>query len=178
MPTLPKIYLLFTLCVLCFSCKKDVDEGPGFDMIIQKDFEIPAGISPFQVHHFILSDVPTNYLDLLKEAGKVDSEITGIRNTTGDLSAAFGDARLDFIQRISIKAFPSDDENDLLEVSYRDPAPNDSGNLLGLIPSLADAKSHLGQARINFDVIIHTRYTTQESVPVRLDLRFRAKFSE
>jgi hypothetical protein len=156
------------------SCKKE-EEGPGFDMLYRRDFELQAGLGVFVVHHFYLNNVSSIYQSTLAAQGLTDADVESISNVSGEISATFGDARLDFISRISIRVYPEGEPNNYIEVSYRDPAPLNSGPTIGLIPSLADVKDLLKLNRFSIDVAIETRAITTETIPVRLDLKFRAK---
>lgn len=52
----------------------------------------------------------------------------------------------------------------------------DSGNLLPLIPSLADSKRFFSNPRFSVDVVMYLRRTTQEQSDVRLNLKMRATY--
>jgi hypothetical protein len=158
------------------SCNKEDDLAPGFDMVYQRDFVIPAGIGVFDVHHFQLTNIPSDWERYLDQHGKTADQITGVITSSASIGGVFGDAELGTIARISLRIYDASNPNDFVELAYRDPAPLDAGNLLPLIPSLADSKRFFTASRIAFDVRIELRNTTQIESEVRLDLTVRATF--
>jgi hypothetical protein len=172
-----KIFLfLFCAALLGFSCKKDDDQVPGFDMLYQQDFTIPAGISSFVVHHFQITDIPTRYQQSLTQYGKTDADIKGIITAQAALTGIFGDANFDIIDQVSLRAFDESNPNDYIEIAYRYPVPLDPGNNLPIIPSLADSKRFFKNSRFNLDVVIWLRGTTQTETEVRLNLQMKATY--
>lgn len=164
------------LCLVGLSCKKEDSQPPGFDMAFQRDFSIPAGISAFDVHHFQLKNIPSNWEQYLLQHGKTDADIARVINAEASLGGIFGDVDLSVIDRISVRVYDSANPNDYVEIAYRDPAPIDSGNVLPLIPSLADAKRFFTDPRLSIDVVVWLRRTTLDQSDVRLNLTMRAVF--
>lgn len=171
-----KHFLLLFLCVAVVTgCKKDNAPGRGVDLLFRQTFEIPAGIGVFDVHHFYLKNIPTNYTSTLGLSNITAADIVRVITTQGSMNGTFGDANLDFIDRLSIRVY-TDDPNDYLEIAYRDPAPIDPGNNMGLIPSLSDSKDFISAEKVNFDIVFWLRRTTTETTPVQLDLTMRAEY--
>lgn len=158
------------------SCNKEADQAPGFDMLFERDFVIPAGIGVFDTHHFQLKNIPSNWERYLQEVNKTEEEISRVVNGSASLGGIFGDADLSVIDRISVRVYDESNPNDYVEIAYRDPAPFDTNNVLPLIPSLADVKRFFKQPRFSVDVVIYLRQTTQEASDVRLSLNMRAVF--
>lgn len=155
------------------GCAKE-NQGPGFDLIYREQFEMPAGIGPFVVHHFYLRNIPTRYQQLLTQQGKTDADVTGVVTVQGNLSGVFGDANFNVVSQVSIRVFQENDPDDYIEVAYREPVPLEPGNNLGLIPTLADSKRMVSESRMSIDVVIWLRSTTQDNIPVQLDLQLKA----
>jgi hypothetical protein len=170
------VYLLLLLLLLSASCKKKEDNRPGFDMQYQTQFDIPAGLGPFVVHHFYLKNIHTNFEQLLAQNSKSKEDIAGIITTQANLGGIFGDADFEFVEQISVKVYNESDPNGAIEVAYRFPVPLDPGNNLPLIPSLADAMDILEEPRFSIDVALWLRKTTQVETTVRLDLQFKATY--
>ena len=168
------VLALLSIVLAGSSCNKQDDLRPGFDMQYQIQFEIPAGIGPFVVHHFYLRNQQTRFEQLLNQQNKDPEDIAGISTQQAQLLGVFGDENFDFIEEISIRVFTEPDETDFIEVAYRFPVPMDPGNNLPLIPSLADSKRIMEKARFSVDVSLRLRKTTQVNLPVRLDLLLRA----
>ena len=162
----------FAVC----GCHKDSDLGPGFDLAYKQEFNIPVALNVFEVHHFQLLNVPTNYAASLSQAGKTDADVAGILTSKGNLGGIFGDADLSFIEKMSVRVFKGSNSDDYIEVAYREPAPLDPGNNLPLIPTLADCKRMMTDARFNIDVVIWLRKNTLTDTDVRLDLQLKAQY--
>ncbi len=167
--------LLFTLFTL-FSCHKDRDLGPGFDLPYQQEFNIPVALPVFETHHFQLKNIPTRYAQSLTLVNKTDAEVVGLLTANGNLGGIFGDADLSFIEKMSVRVFNDSNENDYIEVAYREPTPLDPGNSIPLIPTLADCKRLMTGSRFNIDVVIWLRKTTPVDTDVRLDLQLKAQY--
>jgi len=169
-------YMLLPLLLLSASCKKKEDTRPGFDLQYQTQFDIPAGLGPFVVHHFYLKNIPTRFEQTLLQNGKLKEDIAAILTTQANLSGIFGDADFAFIEQISVKVYNETDPIGAIEAAYRFPVPLDPGNNLPLIPSLADLKDILEEPRFSLDVALWLRKTTQIETSVRLDLQFKAVY--
>ena len=171
----PLLALIISALFL-FSCNKDKDTGPGFDMIYQHDFTIPAGIGGFVVHHFNIKDVPTRYQQLLTQHSKTDAEVLEIIAANASLDGIFGDADFGILDQVSLRVYDSADPTDYLEIAYRQPVPVDARNTLGLVPSLADAKRFMKGSRFSIDVVLWLRNTTQQETETRLSMTLKARY--
>lgn len=172
-------YSCLLLAIVVFSgwsCRKDDDQAPGFDMLYEREFSIPAGIGVFDVHHFQLKNISSDWERYLLEVGKSEDQISKVLNGKASIGGIFGDADLSVIDRISVRVYDESNPNDWVEIAYRDPAPLDSGNVLPLIPSLADTKRFFEKPRFSVDVVVWLRRTTLEQSDVRLSLTMRSVF--
>jgi hypothetical protein len=166
--------LLFAVLTV-FSCQKD-EQAPGFDLLYQQDFILPAGIGVFDVHHFQIKNISSRYQQGLDQNGKTDADITGILTAQAVLSGVYSDANFDMIDKVSLRVYDAADPTDYVEIAYRDPAPLDPGNTLPLIPSLADTKRFFSKPRFSIDVVIWLRNTTQLETETRLSLQMKATY--
>ncbi len=166
---------LLLLITSTFSCRKE-DQAPGFDMIYQQEFTIPAGIGVFQVHHFYLKNLATRYEQYLSQHGKTDADVTGIITSQGVLNGVFGDANLNFIDQVSLRIYDEANPSDYIEIAYRQPVPLEPGNSLALIPSLADFKRLMTGSRFSMDVVFWLRNSTGQETDLRLDLQLKATY--
>jgi hypothetical protein len=170
-----KLSFLFLLGLWLSACTKDREIGPGFDLVYQQDFAIPAGIGAFAVHHFYLKNIPTRLEEILTQNGKTLEDIESVLTDQATLTGVFGDADYDFIDQVSVRAYYEGDPKDFIEIAYRQPVPLDPGNNLPLIPSLANSKRFFtGSPRFSLDVTLWLRKTTQDEFPTRLNLKMRA----
>lgn len=168
--------ILVPAILLGSSCNKVNDQSPGFDMIFQQEFYIPAGIGVFDVHHFQIENIPSRYQQYLDQHGKTDADITGIIASQVTLGGVFGDADFDYVDQVSLRVYDKSDPTDWVEIAYRQPVPLDPGNNLPLIPSLADAKRFFKNSRFSLDIVLWLRNTTQQETQTRLDLQMKATF--
>jgi hypothetical protein len=166
---------LLLLIISSISCRKE-DQAPGFDMIYQEEFTIPAGIGVFQVHHFYLKNISTRYEQYLTQHGKTNADITGIITAQAVLNGLFGDANLNFVDQVSLRVYDEANPSDYIEMAYRQPVPLEPGNSLPLIPSLADFKRLMTGSRFSMDVVFWLRNTTGQETDLRLDLQLKATF--
>lgn len=173
-----RFILLLLVASAAFStrCNKNDDLTPGVDLVYREYFEIPAGIGIFDVHHFYISNIPSRFETTLAQAGKTPDDIKGVITVEASISGQNGDANLSYIDRISLRAFDPNNINDYLELAYRDPAPADPGNAMGLIPTLSDSKPYFNANRVGLDVAIWLRHTTPDNTPMQVDLKVRATY--
>ncbi|MBK6929369.1 MAG: hypothetical protein IPH12_00325 [Saprospirales bacterium] len=167
--------LLAALAVVFTGCKKE-EAAPGFDMIYQENFTVPAGIGPFVTHHFYLKNLSTRYEALLDQYGKTDLEITRILPVQAALTGIFGDANFNAVEEASLRVYQESDPGGYIEVAYRFPTPIEPNNTLDLIPSLADAKRIMSDDRFSIDLALRLRNTTTDEIPVRLSLQLKANY--
>ena len=168
-------YLLLFVFTLFLSCKKEEDVR-GIDLNYREVFEIPAGIGVFDVHHFYIKNIFTRFESTLAQGNIKTEDILRVLTVEATMAGQFGDANLDFVDRIALRVFNNDDVTNYLEIAYRDPSPIDPGNLIGLIRSLVDSKSYFNTDRFGIDVVIYLRRTTNESTAVQLDFKMRAAY--
>lgn len=169
-----KLVLLLS-AVFVLSCKKTA-EIPGFDLFYQRDFNIPAGIGIFDVHHFYIRNIPTQFQEYLLRNNVQEGDITQILTTKAGLEGVFGDSDYSFIEQVSVRAFDENDPNNFLEIAYRQPVPLEPGNVLPLIPSLADSKRFFKATRVSLDIALNIRKTTVQEMETRLSLQLRAAY--
>jgi hypothetical protein len=169
------IFSLFLGAAFLFGCAKD-NNLPGFDLVYRQQFEIPAGIGVFDVHHFYLRNLPSRFTDALTTQGKTNADITGVITAQASLTGLFGDANFNFVEQVSVRIYQESKPTDYVEIAYRLPVPLEPGNRLDLIPSLADSKRFVQNERFSLDVVFWLRRITQERTPVQLDLQLKATF--
>lgn len=165
--------LISLLCLLLFvsNCGKD-DEGL-FDVPLQIDFTIPAGLNTFETHYLIIEDIPSTVANLIDQNGLQVEEITSINPKTGLISSIFGNQTYDLFRTFSVEIFSSgDNPNRAREIFYRDPVPLDAGNELGLIGTLIDTKDILVEDRFALRIRMELRYIPQQFVETQLNMEF------
>ncbi len=171
-----RLSFIILLALVGLSCHKDDGLAPGFDMVFQREFTIPVGIGQLDVHHFQLKNIPSNWQQSLDLHGKTAEEITGVITAQASIGGVYGDVDLSVVEKIFFRIYEESNPNDYVEIAYREPAPLNSGNILPLIPSLADSKRFFTNPRFSVDVVIYLRQITQDDSVVRLDLTMRATY--
>lgn len=167
--------LLSILTISLAGCKKE-EPVPGFDMIFQQEFTIPAGIGPFVTHHFYLQNLNTRYAALLAQFGKTDADISRILTAQASIVGIFNDANFNVVEEASLRVYQESDPNGRIEAAYRFPTPIDPSNTLDLIPTLADTKAIMREDRFSIDLALRLRSTTPDEMVVRLNLQMKANY--
>lgn len=170
-----KTTFVLGMVLFLFCCTKE-DNTPGFDMIFQQEFSIPAGIGAFVTHHFYFKNLITRYNSLLSQNGKTDADISRIITAQAALTGIFGDANFNVVEEASLRVYHESDPLDFIEVAYRFPTPIDPSNTLDLIPSLADSKRLMSDERFSIDLALRLRNTTPDEMPTRLNIKFKANY--
>ncbi len=172
---LPVATSVLAIVLLFCGCKKE-DNGPGFDMMFQQEFTIPAGIGGVSTHHFYLKNLSTRYEALLNQYGKSDAEIAHIITARAAITGIFGDADFSIVEEATLRVYQETDPNGFIEVAYRFPTPIDPNNTLDLIPGLADSKRIMSDSRFSIDLALRLRNTTPDEIPTRLSLQLKAVY--
>ncbi len=148
------LFLLLAVIFLFSACKKDKARTLFVFPLQNIDTEFPPTLSPFQVHYFNISDVPTNYAGLLGSNNTVEEQVERIIPREGRFSVIFGSADYDFIDQMSVRICDQGDESENCgtEIFYRQPVPDNVGSVLGLIPSDIDIKQYLMQDAVNIQI--------------------------
>ena len=170
-----RIALLLGVVTLFLGCQKE-DNSPGFEMVYQEEFTIPAGIGAFVTHHFYFKNLSTRYPALLDQYGKTNEDILRILTLQGALTGIFGDVNFNVVEEASLRVYQESAPNDYIEVAYRYPTPIEPSNTLDLIPSLADSKRIMANDRFSFDLALRLRNTTPDEMPTRLSLKLKANY--
>lgn len=171
-----RIFLLLLLPVLLLDACKKKDDGPSLDMVLEPvSFVIPAGANAFETIHFLVKDRPTHFFEILDAAGIKPEQVTGMAGATATFEADFADAQYKYLYDVSIRVYKEPDSDDFVEAFYREPIPDNAGNTLGLIPSLANLDGFLKTDIVSFDIAILPRVTTPESIPTRLFMSYKIR---
>lgn len=169
------IFLVLSLLVFT-NCNREELFTNYTDIVYRQYFDLPAGIGVFDVHHFYMPGIPSKYAESLLNANIKKEDVTKVLTTQGSISGLFGDVNLEFVDRVSIRAFADGDPTNYIEIAYRDPSPINPGNAIGLIPSLASSQEFFSAETVNLDIVIYLRATTTENVQMQLDLTMRAGY--
>ena len=130
-----------------------------FEFPMQLEFEIPAGLNPFDKHFFIVRNVPTN-LELLKaQFGVEEGQPLVIKPTNAIMTSKLQNIDLDFIAEVEISLFEEDPDEDIIAF-LTDQVPINAGRSIVIIPFDTDFSEQLEKGMVNFKVSIRLRSTT------------------
>lgn len=167
-----KIYYLLLLPLLLTNCGND--DLILVEMPYRVEFDIPAGLSPFENWFFVFEDIPSNKLSLFANAGITDEDVTEIRGKSARLSTIFSDIPYDFIFDISVRIY-KDDPDDYRELFYRTDVPLNISSQLDMIGGETDVQRYLENGSFNLLIRIVPRQGTTQVVESRLDFSMFAR---
>ena len=163
--------LLLILPFFISNCNKE--EPILFEMVYAENFVIEAGLNPFDTHYFRLLNVPIGtYMssrnltaDLLQEINPREASF---------VNAFTGGGAYDFIRDVSVRIY-TDDENVYKEIFYYDNVPENTGDNLGVIPSLVDAKTFFGGPTFNITIRLNFRQAPMQNIESQFRFSFGAR---
>ncbi len=157
------------------SCSQDVPDAV-FEMPFENlRFTIPAGISQFDAHFFIIRDIRLNMDFFLDQGGVSDPSRVRIIPATARLTQFQSAVDLEFIERISVQMFTPTNSNLNLEIFFRDPIPFRNGPGLNLVPNIIELQDYTEDDEINLRIRMQLRYPPPEFVEVNLDFVLRGE---
>lgn len=134
-------FIVRVCCILGFlvmlGCEKD-SKNSSFEIPLQRDFYVNAGLSPIIGHFYEFTNVPTNVSFLLDQSNVIKGDVVEIAPLTCRIETVFGSSNLDFLFEVTVSIAPASDPDLRYEVFYRDPVPDNTGTTLDLIPTLAN----------------------------------------
>ncbi|MFK7979467.1 MAG: hypothetical protein AB8G86_05770 [Saprospiraceae bacterium] len=166
-----KLAFVLMLPIIFSTCR---DNGPGFNMTYQRDFEIPAGLGVFDTHVFELNGIPTNKAAFLSTTGANENEITAILPREAELSLNFANVDFVFVGEVVVEIFTRED-NVGIEIFYRDEIPLNTGRSITLFPSLPEIGRYLDGDEFNVRVELRLRDISPQFLETRLDFQFFAR---
>lgn len=166
---MPKYFFGFLLFFgFGISC---TDSTPAlFNMQMELDFTIPAGLNTIDTHVFILSNVPTRVQSYL---GNADREsISRVLANRARLTGQFTSIDYTIVDQITIDVINKDDPEDLREVFWMSPVPLNQQGDLNLFSSLSEVKELILQETADFEIAIRFRSFTSRPLESRLFMDF------
>lgn len=165
-------FLLMLFALANFRCEK---EPLGFDMTYTKEFEIFAGLNPFDTHYFVIYDIPSDTTAFFTVNNVTKDNIKVITPKSMRMTAIFANVSYAFLNEVSVWIVSPDDPDDRKEIFYRDQIPLNEDGVLDLIPSLSDVSEYIYKGSYHLEVRLKLNSTTTQSIDTRLDYRFRAE---
>lgn len=162
---------LFVLPLFISNCNKG--DVFLFEMLYVEDFVIPAGLNPFDTHYFRLKDIPIG--TYMSARNLTANDLKAIEPNTANLINIFaGTANYDFIREVAIDIY-TDDENAGKEIFWYSPVPENTGDNLGVIPALGDAKPYLTGTTFNILIKLELRRAPLQNIDTEFRFSFGAK---
>lgn len=144
---------------------------PLFEMPIEAQFDIPAGLDNFQTHYFIIRRVPT----FAQRYGISERDgVERINAGRGLLAAQFNAVDWGSVREISIHISGSNDLENGKEVFFQDRIDFSGVEELRLFSSLSEVKDILLQDFVDIEVRLNFRRITIQEIDARLNLNFVA----
>lgn len=171
----PILYLSVFVSLLGSGCSKDlpanVFEIP-FDNI---RFTIPAGLSPFDAHFFIIREIRLNKSFFYDQGQVQDPDKVRLIPGSARMYQLSSNVDYECIERISVQVFTPSHPNANLELFFRDPVPFNNGPGLNLIPTLTEIQDITPNDEINLRIRIQLRYPTPEFIETELQFVLRGE---
>jgi len=171
-----KLFYYLLIPFLFLGCSKEQPSLLRITIPIQS-FSVDAALNPFMTHYIPINNVTINAMAALDAAGIDTASITKILPGSATLTVPFNDAKLNFIQAMSIRICKLGDnrQNCGKEIFFREPVPENANFDLGLVPSdIGDIRDFLFEQTVNLQVKLERmRDNPQGTFDVQVELDFR-----
>jgi hypothetical protein len=168
-----KIFLLLAALSMVQACTKD--RQVLFDIPMQVQFEIPAGLSPFQTHFQLITNVPTNIDGLKRQFNIAVDQNLVILPESAILSSPLRNHNYDFLVEFGISLYDGIDPEDDAEAFLSDQIPLNAGKNVIIIPFNDDLTHYVDQPVVNLKIWYRTRTITPSFVDSQLVINFTAE---
>jgi len=174
-----KLSILLLAALPFFSCNDDDVRGQFIFQIRNLTFDVDPTIQPPGTFYIPINGVLTNIENQLAVNGMEASQVAGIVPRNATLNVAFQDARIDFIEDMSIRLCTQGDNepNWGQEAFWRTDIPFDTGFSLGLNGSnVSDLDRILLDEFINVQVKLERLYSQPlTTFTITLDMEFEVR---
>lgn len=169
-------YILFFLLVITtgFGCRTIPE--PLFEMRVEADLNIPAGLNSFDTHYFYIRDVPTRYQTFVSSDSQLDG-IASIYPNRAILSSIFTNIDWAILREISIHAISQRNPQQRNEVFYFDRLDSNVKDL-NLFSSLSEVKDILLQDFITLEVRLNFNRVLPTEIESRITMNFNVNGPE
>ena len=162
---------ILVLLALSTGCSKNPDIL--FEIPLQLDFTIGAGLSPFEKHFYLVQNVPTN-MQALKEQFNVTENQDLVMRPGSAVLRSFSRVDFDFIQEVTISVYEDDRENDT-EIFFNNQIPFNAGRNVFINPIDRDYRDEVDRESLNFKIGLRFRSITPTSIDSNLEIVFTAE---
>ncbi len=163
-------WVLFPILFTLLSCRKE--EQILFEIPIRLNFEIAAGLNPFDRHFYKITNVGTNIQSLRNQFDVPEDRVLIIRPASAIFSSLHRDIDFDFIEEIGISVYQGLNQDDDTDVFLTDFVPINAGRHINILPFDADYADVLDHHSINFLVSLRVRAPTPVFFECNIDIKF------
>ena len=172
-----KYFVGLVLLFAVLSCKK---QEPGFEMLYQKRFDLPIGLSPSSSHNFKFNDIASDTATFFNLHSATASQVTRIIPQSMSLRALIPSgesSRYNFIARVEVWISDPRRPNLGEQIAFfRNDVPLDTGTQLDLIPNDIDVRPFLlNGSRYSIRINVELRDFSQKTIETEWNASFFAK---
>jgi hypothetical protein len=167
--------LLLIGMLLASGCTKNLPNNVFEIPFDNVRFTIPAGLSPFDAHFFIIRDIKLNKSFFYQQGRVSDPSKVRILPMSARILQFTSNVDFECIERISVQAFSPSHPTINLELFFRDPVPFRNGSTLNLIPTVSDLQPYTDDDEISLRIRIQLRYPTPEFIECTMEFRLRGE---
>lgn len=161
-----RIIILAAMLPLLSGCDKQTPSL--YEVGIERDFDIPAGLNNIETHYLYLRNVPTFYKQYADSRGLDNTTIASVRAARGLIRSDFQTFGYDFIDRISISVVSRKDPLQKREMYYLDDVPFNTGDELRMLSSATELKDIISEEFVDIEVRMNIRTSTGTAVRSKL----------
>lgn len=163
------LFCFFLTMASSFGCT-NVPE-PLFEMRLEADLTIPAGLNSLDTHYFYIRDVPTRYKNFVSGPTAIEG-IGSVYPNQGSIQSIFNSIDWIILREISIHVISQQDPENRKEIFYFDRLDSNVKDLT-LLSSLSEVKDILLQDFITLEV----RLNFNRSLPTEIESRITMNFN-
>jgi hypothetical protein len=160
--------ILLLLAFIFIGCTSD--KPFLFDMDIEAEIEVGAGLNTLDTHYFLIRRVPTRIQTYL--TGLDESIIGEILPRRAEIIAPFDNIDFGIVQEVSIWAVSITDSELRKEIFYQDRINLNDQKELRLFSSLSEVKDILLNDHVDLEVRFKFRAFTPTQIETRLIMNF------
>lgn len=142
-----------------------------FEMEIEAELLIPAGLNSFDTHYFIVRDVPTRIANYTLNTFE---DIDRIQASNALITGRFQDIDYGIIDQIIIEVISQSDPSTQKEIFYNNLVPFSQNSDLQLLSSLSNVKEILTEEFVDLEIRLIFKSFTPRELDTRLLMQFNA----
>lgn len=164
-----KNLILFLVGFTCLSgCG---GEPPLFEMQLEAELVIPAGLNTFDSFYFTVKDVPTR---LSNNVVTTFEDVDRIQASNATMIGRVQEIDYGIIEQITIDVISQSDPENQKEIFYNNIIPFSQNDDLQLLSSLSNVRDILDEEYVDLEIRIIFRAITPREMDTRLIMLFNA----